>query len=310
MLELIEISKTYGSFTAVDRLSLKVEPGEALGLLGPNGAGKSTLVSIIAGILAPSAGQVRIGGQELTRHTRELKSKIGMVPQDIALYEPLTARDNLEFFGSLHGLSGSLLKERVREALDIVSLTDRQNEDVTSFSGGMKRRVNIAASLIHHPSLLILDEPTVGIDPQSRHQILETVKRLNREQGITVIYTSHYMEEVEQLCSRIAVVDHGRLAAEGTKQAIQARLGLPHLFTVGLAECGPAEQELAAALPGVRSAELRDGRLVLLLAPSETAAPDTLEALAKSGLKPTRFSFEEASLEQIFLNITGGAPRD
>ncbi|WP_142353872.1 ABC transporter ATP-binding protein, partial [Bacillus velezensis] len=193
MLELKKLTKKYDDFTAVNNISLTVEDGEVFGLLGPNGAGKSTMVSMISTVLAPTSGTIKVDNKSLKEKPIEIKKIMGVVPQDLALYETLSAKDNLNFFGSLYGLKGKKLKERTDEVLEIIELTDKKNQNVSEFSGGMKRRVNIGVALMNNPKLLILDEPTVGIDPQSRNHILETVKRLNKEKGMTVIYTSHYM---------------------------------------------------------------------------------------------------------------------
>lgn len=310
MLELINLSKKYGSSVAVDQVSLKVEDGEILGLLGPNGAGKSTTVAMLSTALSPSGGEIRVAGQSLAEHPQDIKKMMGIVPQDIALYEPLSARDNLEFFGCLYGLSGKTLSRRVDEVLAIIGLTDKQKQDVCQFSGGMKRRVNIGVALMNSPRLLILDEPTVGIDPQSRNHILETVRRLNQEQGVTVIYTSHYMEEVAALCRRVAIMDHGKLVALGTIDELRQSLGVPDTLTV---EIHPSRQVAATdieALPGVQSVSCEPGRVVILLTPKTGNAIGVLDALRQSGLMPLGFKYEEANLEHIFLQITGQSLRD
>ncbi|WP_025698421.1 ATP-binding cassette domain-containing protein [Paenibacillus forsythiae] len=310
MLELINLTKKYGRYTAVDNVSLKVEDGEILGLLGPNGAGKSTTVSMISTTLSPTGGEIRISGKSLHKHPLEIKKIMGIVPQDIALYEPLSARDNLEFFGCLYGLSGKALGRRVDEVLEIIGLQDKQKQDVSQFSGGMKRRVNIGAALMNSPRLLILDEPTVGIDPQSRNHILETVRRLNRERGMTVIYTSHYMEEVEAVCQRAAIMDHGKLIALGTKDELRESLGVLDTLTVDIQPSGQAKAADIENLPGVRRVALEPDRLVILLSPKEGSPIGILDALKQSGLQPTSFKYEEANLEHIFLQVTGKSLRD
>jgi ABC-2 type transport system ATP-binding protein len=215
------LEKKYGDRLVVDHLSFQVKKGEIYGLLGPNGAGKSTTISMICGLLQPDAGKIEVQGMDIRKHMKEVQRLLGVVPQDIALYLNLSARDNLLFWGRMYDLKGKDLEEKVSESLEIVGLSDRAKDLVGTFSGGMKRRVNIAASIIHNPKLLIMDEPTVGIDPQSRNHILETVKQLNKE-GMSVIYTSHYMEEVEFLCDRIGIIDRGKMIAQGTlKEIIQ-----------------------------------------------------------------------------------------
>lgn len=310
MLELINLTKKYGRSVAVDDVSLKVEDGEIFGLLGPNGAGKSTTVAMVSTALSPSGGEIRVAGQSLAQHPQDIKKMMGIVPQDIALYESLSARDNLEFFGCLYGLSGKTLSRRVDEVLAIIGLTDKQKQDVCQFSGGMKRRVNIGVALMNSPRLLILDEPTVGIDPQSRNHILETVRRLNQEQGMTVIYTSHYMEEVAALCKRVAIMDHGKLVALGTIDELRQNLGVPDTLTVDI---HPSKQVVATdieALPGVQSVSITSGRIVILLTPKVGSAIGVLDALRRSGLTPLGFKYEEANLEHIFLQITGQSLRD
>lgn len=219
-IEIRNLSKNYGSLKAVDEVSFDVAEGELFGLLGPNGAGKSTLISLLSTLLKPDGGEAIIGGYELTKKTSEIKKILGLVPQEIALYPTLSARENLTFWGHMYGLSGKTLVKRVDEALEIAGLAERAKERIETYSGGMKRRINIAAALLHRPKLLIMDEPTVGIDPQSRNHILETVRKLNQE-GMTVIYTSHYMEEAELLCSRVAIMDNGKIIALGTKDELR-----------------------------------------------------------------------------------------
>jgi ABC-2 type transport system ATP-binding protein len=226
VLEVQHLIKRFGSKSIVRDVSFAVAPGEAFGLLGPNGAGKSTTIAMICGLLAPDAGEIRVGGIDLRQNPRAVRQLMGVVPQEIALYPSLSARENLRFWGSLYGLTGRELGSRVDEALETVALTHRQKERIATFSGGMKRRINIAAALLHRPQLLIMDEPTVGIDPQSRNHILETVKRLNAEQGLTVLYTSHYMEEVQYLCGRLAILDHGEVIAAGSLDAVRSLVPL------------------------------------------------------------------------------------
>ncbi|MGV2787208.1 ATP-binding cassette domain-containing protein, partial [Clostridium perfringens] len=195
--------------TAVEEVSLYLDRGESVGLIGPNGAGKSTTISMISSLLKPTGGDVRLNGKSVLKHPQDIRTVLGVVPQEIALYEELTSYDNLKFFGRVYGLNGKDLEIKIQELLETVGLRDRQKELIRTYSGGMKRRINIAAALLHDPQIVIMDEPTVGIDPQSRNHILETVRRLNRDKGTTVLYTSHYMEEVEQLCSRMYIMDHG-----------------------------------------------------------------------------------------------------
>ena len=223
MLEVQHLRKSFGSVVAVDDVSFTLRKGELVGLLGPNGAGKSTTVSIIAGLLTPERGEVLIDGKRLTGDTDPAKRRIGLVPQDIALYEELSARENLRFFGSLYSLTGSALEEAMTSALELVGLTERAGDKVKSFSGGMMRRLNLAAGLLHDPDILLLDEPTVGVDPQSRNAIFENLEHL-KAQGKALLYTTHYMEEAERLADRIVVIDHGRAVADDTLAGLQSRV--------------------------------------------------------------------------------------
>ncbi|MBQ4815451.1 ABC transporter ATP-binding protein [Bacillus pumilus] len=215
MLEVNQVVKNYGDKQILKEISFKVEKGDSFGFLGPNGAGKSTLISIITGLYQPTDGYVLIEGYDSKGQQKKAQQMIGIVPQEIALYLNMTAKENLIFWGRMYGLKGKLLKKRVRETLEIIGLEERANDKVKLFSGGMKRRVNIGCAILHKPKILIMDEPTVGIDPQSRNHILETVKRLNQD-GMTIVYTSHYMEEVEYLCDKIGIIDQGSLVALGT----------------------------------------------------------------------------------------------
>lgn len=241
LVKIENLVKRYDKNTAVKGISFEINKGEVFGLLGPNGAGKSTTISMLSGLLKPTEGKILIDGKDTSKNSMAAKNAIGLVPQDIALYPTLTANENLYFWGRMYNLSGKLLKERVSEVLEIAGLEDRKNETIKSYSGGMKRRINIAAALLHHPKILIMDEPTVGIDPQSRNHILESVKKLNSE-GITIIYTSHYMEEIEYLCTRIGIVDNGKLIAIGTKDELKKSVDAdkPTLETVFLNLTGRA----------------------------------------------------------------------
>jgi len=221
MLTVRHLRKTYGSLVAVDDVSLSVEGGRLLGLLGPNGAGKTTTVSMITGVITPDKGDVLIDGAPLSGDTDRKKRKIGLVPQDLALYDELSARANLRFFGALYGLSGAALDKAIASALGLVGLSDRERDLVKTFSGGMKRRLNLAAGLLHDPDILLLDEPTVGVDPQSRNAIFDNLEEL-KQRGKALLYTTHYMEEVERLADRIVVVDHGRVIADDTLRGLQA----------------------------------------------------------------------------------------
>ena len=281
MLTLTNVRKSFGTIVAVDGLSLSVKRGEVLGLLGPNGAGKSTTVSLSVGLLAPDAGEVTIEGLGSPADPA-VRSRIGVATQSLALYEILTAQENLRFFGEVYGLGGDALTRRVAWCLDFVGLTDRKDDRVNTYSGGMKRRLNLAAALVHDPDLLLLDEPTVGVDPQSRNKIFENIEALRRE-GKTVIYTTHYMEEAERLCDRIAIVDAGKLLAFGTLKELLATHGGPPTLVV---KSGGGEQRFQTADP---LAEL-----------NRIAAGATIE----------EFQMERPTLEQVFLRLTGRSLRD
>ena len=224
ILSIRELRKSFGNFEAVKGVSFSVEKGESFSLLGPNGAGKSTIINLMTGLYPPTLGSIEINGINVIKNPKQAQKMIGVVPQEIALYETLSAKENLKFWGRMYNLSGKELEKSVDEVLEIIGLTERAKDKIKTFSGGMKRRVNIGAAILHQPEMLIMDEPTVGIDPQSRNHILETVKRLNDE-GMTIIYTSHYMEEVEYLCERIGIIDHGELIALGTLRELREMIG-------------------------------------------------------------------------------------
>ncbi|WP_342479012.1 ABC transporter ATP-binding protein [Paenibacillus sp. FSL H7-0350] len=309
MLELIHLTKTYNNVNVVNNISLSVKRGEIFGLLGPNGAGKSTTVSMISTVLTPSSGSIIIDKKSLKDHPIEIKRIMGIVPQDLALYQALSARENLEFFGSLYGLGGKKLKSRTDEVLEIIGLQDKRNQDVAEFSGGMKRRVNIGVALMNNPKLLILDEPTVGIDPQSRNHILETVKRLNQEREMTVIYTSHYMEEVEYLCRNVAIIDHGSLIAQGTKEELKDGLAACDTLTVNFSEASEEALEQLNRISGISKVDVTGNQIRMLVSTSHRNVIEIVDEIKNTGIKLTSFNYEEVNLESIFLQITGKALR-
>ena len=301
--------KRYDERTVVDGVSFRIGRGETYGLLGPNGAGKTTTISMICGLLTRDAGTVEVTGRQLDSHHIEVKAAIGLVPQDIALYPDLSARENLAFFGRLQGLGKARLAARIDEVLDIIGLADRADDRVESYSGGMKRRCNIGAGLLHEPDLLVLDEPTVGVDPQSRNAILESIEVLGG-QGLSVLYTTHYMEEAERLCDRIGIIDEGRLVAEGTRRELVERVG-EHAH-IRLGGSGPLA-ELArrcAAIPGVQSAEAADGVVELLVTDASATLAPVVEQAERSGVKVSGVEVAEPDLESVFLQLTGKALRD
>ena len=302
----------YGDLTAVNDVSLNVRPGEVLGLLGPNGAGKSTLIGILCGMFAPTAGSVHLGDVPVTPRARSAKQRIGVVPQDIALYEKLSGRQNLRFFGRVYGLGGRRLRERVEAVLDVVGLSDRGNDRAETYSGGMQRRLNLAAGLLHEPELLILDEPTVGVDPQSRNHIFDNVERLNRDQGVSIVYTTHYMEEAERLCDRVAIIDHGKIVALDTPRALTESLG-GGVIQIGI-DPDQAKQvtEILAALESVQTVGPGpDERLLNIEAESARhALVDVMQAMNAAALEVETVRILEPNLESVFLRFTGRRLRD
>ncbi|MFC3746106.1 ABC transporter ATP-binding protein [Paenibacillus sp. GCM10012306] len=309
MLELMNLTKKYNDVTVVNNISLHVNSGEIFGLLGPNGAGKSTTVSMISTVLGPTSGSINIDNKSLREQPIAIKKIMGIVPQDLALYQALSAKENLEFFGSLYGLFGKRLKSRTDEVLEIIELQDQKNQDVAEFSGGMKRRVNIGIALMNNPKLLILDEPTVGIDPQSRNHILETVKKLNKERGMTVIYTSHYMEEVEYLCKNVAIIDHGSLIALGTKEELKQNLAACDTLTVNFSAASEGTIEQLSQIPGISKVTVTGNQISMLVSMSGRNVIEIVDDIKGLGIKLTGFKYEEVNLESMFLQITGKALR-
>lgn len=303
------LRKEYGKVVAVHDIDFRVQKGELFGLLGPNGAGKSTTISMIAGLVTPTAGSLFLHGEDVTGTPHKMKEVLGLVPQDISLYPTLTARENLFFWGRMYSLSGAVLKERVEEALEYAGLKERGNDRIDTYSGGMKRRINIAAALLHKPEFLIMDEPTVGIDPQSRNHILETVLRLN-EEGVTVLYTSHYMEEVEHLCSRIAIMDHGKIIAEGTLEELRNTVGDADSVELVLSDAPDSLAEEIGNLPGVLRAKKVDSTITALVKNGHEKVVAILEAVSRCGVKVRSINIDEPNLESVFLKLTGRALRD
>jgi ABC-2 type transport system ATP-binding protein len=309
VLECRDLRKRYGERVAVDGVGFRIAPGETYGLLGPNGAGKTTTISMICGLLSRDGGEVTIDGRSMDTRATAAKALIGYVPQELALYPDLTARENLRFFGRLYGLGGKALDARVDEVLAVTGLADRADDRAQTFSGGMQRRLNIGIGLLNSPRLLVLDEPTVGVDPQSRNAILATVEELGG-QGIAVLYTTHYMEEAERLCDRIGIIDEGRLKAEGTRRELVALVG--ERDRVGLAAGGdlPAAAKALAALERVEEATLREGGLDLIVDGARQALPGILETAAAAGATVIGVEIIEPDLEAVFLHLTGKALRD
>jgi ABC-2 type transport system ATP-binding protein len=300
ILEADNLVKTYGEQAAVRGVSFEVEEGEVFGLLGPNGAGKTTTISMLTGVLEPTSGTARIGGHDLLKEPAEVKRINGLVPQDLALYPTLSARANLQFFGRIYGLRGKELRERVADVLEVVALTDRADDAIEKYSGGMKRRINIAAGLVHQPRLLFLDEPTVGVDPQSRNHIFESIQRLNRERRMTIIYTSHYMEEVELLCNRVAIVDQGRIIALDTIRNLIAMLG-GGVIQLGLGRVDDDMLVAIRALPAVN-----DVSRVVPPAPATSPAGDEPPTpVAPTVPGPTLVKIETKRSQDALVQVIG-----
>ena len=295
---------------AVDGVSFAIQEGEIFSLLGPNGAGKTTTISILSCLLRPDAGEARVGGFSVTRETEKVKELIGVVPQDIALYEDLSGRENLLFWGRMYGLSGAALGQRVDEVLELIGLTDRQKDRLEKYSGGMKRRMNIGAALLHKPRFLYLDEPTVGIDPQSRRSILDAVKDLIAT-GVTVLYTTHYMEEAQELSDRIAIMDRGAMIALGTQEELVRLVGEQTHINLTLDREAQTLARQWRDLPGVSNvSEPEDGHLWLLTDDANALLPRLLDSAQAAGARITEINLAEPNLEMVFLHLTGRALRD
>jgi len=307
-LRVADIRYAYGKTVAVDGVSFDVRPGEIFGLLGPNGAGKTTTISIVSGILPPASGQALIFGQDASGGSGRARARMGVVPQDIALYEELSAAENLLFWGRLYGLSGGALEDAVRRSLDLVGLADRAKARVKTYSGGLKRRLNLAAALVHSPALLLLDEPTVGIDPQARLRILDVVRDQARN-GCAVLYTSHYLEEAEQICERLAIIDHGRVLAAGTVAELRRLVGEGPVVRIRGAIDGDGLRALAARCPGV-SFLSADGDSASFSARDPDACSGLVRELFGSGLKLDDLRVQEPNLQSVFLKLTGRELRD
>jgi ABC-2 type transport system ATP-binding protein len=304
------LEKRFGNLVAVADISFSAEPGAVLGLLGPNGAGKSTTVSMLSGLMRPDRGTVRVGEAVLGSGADQTKRSLGLVPQELALLDELPTRMNLEFFGALYGLAGRALALRIDAVLELTSLSDRALDPPKEFSGGMRRRLNIACALLHEPQILILDEPTVGVDPQSRNAIFDTIEALAAA-GRTLVYTTHYMEEVERLCDRVVVIDHGTVLADDTLEGLLARAPVPSLLNL-LYDAPPDAPAIAEleSLPGVTRVELSGLELSVAAVDVGTAAPRVLERLAARGFSCKELTSRRANLEDVFLSLTGRSLRD
>lgn len=309
MIEAEQLTKSYGSVHAVNGIGLYLKKGESVGLLGPNGAGKSTLIEMLSSLSKPSKGKIFLNGKSIHSQLTSFREKIGVVPQDIALYNELTARENLQFFGKAYKLKGDALTERVNELLTLMELDERKNHQVKTFSGGMKRRLNLAVALIHQPEFLILDEPTVGIDPHSRRHLLDLIRKLQQEEGKTILYTSHYMEEVEFLCDRIYIMDRGSIIASGTKNEIKQILSIERTYELTVHIQKNSLKEQLEALDAVKSVvEIESGYRVVSY--EKELFKELLQAAQGENVEVRAIKVEEATLEDVFLHLTGRTLRD
>ncbi len=302
-----DLRKRFGDLVAVGGVSFDVAEGETYGLLGPNGAGKTTTISMVCGLLERDGGEVLVDGRLMTTTSVDTKRAIGYVPQEIAVYPDLTARENLRFFARLYGMDGA--KARIGEVLQLIGLADRADDRVDEYSGGMQRRLNIGLGLLHSPRLLVLDEPTVGVDPQSRHAILESVEGLSAE-GMAVLYTTHYMEEAERLCDRVGIIDLGELKAEGTRQELVGLVGGRDRVLLTATGRLEAAAQACADLDSVEEASVRDGTIEMVVGEARNALPEILERTAAAGAAVSAVEVREPNLEAVFLHLTGKALRD
>jgi ABC-2 type transport system ATP-binding protein len=309
MLEVNDLTKSYGKLVAVKGITFRADAGKTIGLLGPNGAGKTTTVSIIAGLLSPDSGEVLIEGKRVKSDTDPVKLKVGLVPQDMALYDQLSARDNLTFFAALYSISGTKAKQAIDAALNLVGLSDRASDKVKAFSGGMKRRLNLAAALLHDPQILLLDEPTVGVDPQSRNAIFDNLESL-KKLGKTLIYTTHYMEEAERLCDRIVIIDHGKVIADDTLQGLHKLLPITNVLAIELDAAVGFNPDQMLSLPEVKSVALTQSNLRVGVHDLSRGAPNVLRWLSDNGHSYHQVSSEQPDLETVFLTLTGRSLRD
>ncbi len=309
ILECRGLRRSFGKLVAVDGVGFHIAPGETYGLLGPNGAGKTTTISMIAGLLERDAGEVTVAGEPMTTHSVRAKGALGYVPQDLAIYPDLSGRENLMFFARLYGMPTARARSRTAEVLDLTGLADRAGDQVKQYSGGMKRRLNIGIGLLHQPRLLVLDEPTVGVDPQSRNAILESVSGLSGA-GMAVLYTTHYMEEAERLCDRIGIIDHGKLIAEGTRADLVGMVGEGDQVRLAAAGNLTTAADGLAARSWVRQARALDGTIDLVVENARNELPAILTEVAAAGVTIRSVEVTEPDLEAVFLHLTGRALRD
>lgn len=309
IVEIKQLTKKFGSQVAVDEVSFSVDKGTILGLLGPNGAGKSTTINMITGLLKKTAGEIKLFGKEASEKNRDLRKKIGVVPQELAIYHDLSAEENVRYFGGLYGLRGQKLKDATEKALKAVGLWERKKDKSATFSGGMQRRLNIAMAIVHEPEFVIMDEPTVGIDTQSRNYILETIEKM-RAEGKTLIYTSHYMEEVERLADTIVVIDHGKVIATGTEAELVNLVTDQKNITITVANPQAVNLAEIEEQSGVIQASLQEHQLVVTVSVESNALNRLLMQLIKQGVEVDSVDQQRIDLETVFLNLTGRNLRD
>ncbi|MBU5594748.1 ABC transporter ATP-binding protein [Amphibacillus sp. MSJ-3] len=310
MLQVNDLHKKFKGTTAVNGVNLYLGQGESIGLLGPNGAGKSTTISMISTLLTPTSGDIRFKGTDVFKQPDVIRPVLGVVPQEIALYEELTAYENMKFFGQTYGLSGKKLTIKIDEILELVGLTDRKKERIKNYSGGMKRRINMAVSLMHEPELLIMDEPTVGIDPQSRSHILEVVRELNRRKGMSILYTSHYMEEVEKLCDRVYIMDHGQIIASGTKEELKSILSSEDTILIEAHQKSDQFIDQLNENGRIQQVVKVDQGYKVIVSKGEDLFADIFELANVCQVKVKGVHVQTPTLEDVFLHLTGRKLRD
>ena len=309
VIEIRDLVKKYGNNIAVDNINLSIDEGERYGLLGPNGAGKSTIINMLCSLLKPNSGSLKIFGVDVQEHNMDVKKKIGLVPQNVAVYKDFTAYENVKFFGELYGLRGNKLKESVNKALEFVGLLDVAKDQAKSFSGGMVRRLNIACAIVHEPKLIIMDEPTVGIDPQSRNHILNAVKTLNKN-GTTIIYTTHYMEEAENLCSKIGIIDKGKIIVEGSTDELKSMVSDKKTLQIRVDDVYKLEIENIKKIKGVSEIIIDQNCLTINTQKEINNLDILIKSITDSNVKILDLGFKEITLETVFLTLTGRSLRD
>ncbi|MGG7057327.1 ABC transporter ATP-binding protein [Clostridium nigeriense] len=309
VIEIKDLVKKYDDNIAVDNISLSIEEGEVYGILGPNGAGKSTTISLICSLLFPTSGEIKILGEDIRKNSISVKRNLGLVPQNIALYRDFTAYENIKFFGELYGLKGKELNEEIDKALEFTGLLDVKKKKAEEFSGGMLRRLNIACAIVHSPKILIMDEPTVGIDPQSRNNIMQAVKKLNKK-GVTIIYTTHYMEEAESLCTKIAIIDKGKIIVEGTKEELKDIVSDKKILNIGVDDIYKVNLEALRNVEGVIDISINNNNVIITSSKDVNNLSKIIKEISNEDLKINDLGFKEITLETVFLSLTGKKLRD